>query len=122
MNPEYRISVEQGIIRVVYVGKAEYDVTRNMLREAGRLATETGCRCLLFDSRQAQADNYYLGSVRHAEEAPSMGIDQSFRVALLGLKDNPMLAYFEKVATTRGFQMRTFFDEPAALAWLRDGA
>jgi hypothetical protein len=122
MTPEYRISVEQGIIRVVYVGKAEYAVTRNMLSEVGRLAAETKCQYVLFDSRRADSSNFYLSPVRHAEEAPAMGIDQGFRIALLGAEDDTMLAYFERVAVNRGFQVRTFVDEPAAMAWLRAAA
>lgn len=119
MTPEYRVSLDQGFIRVVYRGKAEYDITRNMLREVVQLALTTKTERVLFDMRQSDSSGYYISTIRHAEEAPSLGIDRSFRMALLGSKDNPMLKYFEDVAVNRGFQVRAFVDEPESLGWLK---
>ena len=119
MTPEYQVSLDQGFIRAVYRGKAEYDVTRNMLREMVQLALTTKTERVLFDMRESDSSSYYISTIRHAEEAPSLGIDRSFRMALLGSKDNPMLKYFEDVAVNRGFQVRAFVDEPESLGWLK---
>ena len=110
MTPEYQVSLEQGFIRVVYRGKAEYDVTSNMLREVVHLALGTKTERVLFDLRQSDSSSYYISTIRHAEDAPSLGIDRSFRMALLGSRGDPMLKYFEDVAVNRGFQVTMVFD------------
>jgi hypothetical protein len=47
------------------------------------------------------------------------GIKETFRIAILGAKGEPMLRYIENVTVNRGYQSKTFTDEPEAVAWLR---
>lgn len=119
MPAEYVISLDQNVIRVIYRGKPEYEATRAMLVEVGRLAAESRTCRVLFDLRQGDSDGAYVATVRHAEEASAVRIDRSFRIALLGSADAPMLRYFEAVAVNRGFQVRAFVDEAAAADWLQ---
>ena len=119
MAPDIQITVALGVIRAVYRGVVKYDVTAEMLREVARLSSEAKTKLLLFDIRGADYRHYYVESIKHAQEAPALGIDQTFRIAFLGGRGVPMLQYIEDVSINRGFQVKVFTEEPAALAWLR---
>ena len=80
MDREIRIAVEGDMIRVTYRGKVEYEPTTSMLREVAALTAETGIERLLFDVRAANYRDYHLGTIRHSEEGPGIGIRQSFQI------------------------------------------
>jgi SpoIIAA-like len=118
MTANVQITVEPKLIRVVYRGKVEIDATTEMLRKVGRIASENHIQHLLFDLREADYRNYYVGTIQHTEDGPSFGIKQTFHVAFLGKEGEPMLRYIEDVTVNRGFQSKTFTDESEAIAWL----
>ena len=120
MSQAISITVEHGLIRVLYRGTVEYGATTAMLRNVARIGAETQSRLLLFDIRESDHQNYYTETVRHAQEGPALGINQkTFRIAFLGSERNPMLQFIEDVTVNRGFQVKVFTEEAAALAWLR---
>jgi len=119
MVPEIKVTEEGGTIRVVYRGKVEYSATTGMLRNVAQVASEKRIKKLLFDIREADYRHYYAETLRHAEEGPALGIDQSFRIAFLGAAGNPMLGYIEDACVNRGYNVKVFTDEPEADAWLR---
>lgn len=120
MAPEIRITVEHGIIRAVYRGKADFDVTTDMLRKVAQIASENKSSLLLFDAREADYQGYQVEAIKHAEQGPSLGNYRAFRIALLGSKGHDeMFRYFENVAVNRGYQSQAFTDESEAVAWLR---
>ena len=58
--------------------------------------------------------------VRHAELAPELGLDSSFRIALVGLPEqDDVLSFMVMVAVNRGWSCRRFFDFDAARQWLQ---
>lgn len=120
MNQDIKITPEAGIVRVTYRGVAQYDVTTEMLRKVAALAAQTRCTRLLFDIREANYRDYHLGTIRHVEEAAALGIERTFRIALLGTEGHPMHKYIEAVAVNRGYWVKVFADEAEAIAWLRD--
>ena len=119
MSRTINITVDRGIIRVRYTGDVEYAATTEMLKQVGKLAAEKQVGRLLIDVRDANYLDYHVGTLRHAEEGPSLGIDHSFRIAFLGAPANPMLGYIEAVSVNRGYDVKTFVHEDQALAWLR---
>ena len=119
MTQDIKVTAEAGLVRVTYRGAVEYGAMTEMLRNVGRIASEMQSKLLLFDFREADFGNYYVDTIKHAEEGPALGIDRAFRIAVLGSEGNPMLQYIENVAVNRGFQVRTFTGESEALAWLR---
>ena len=119
-NQDIQISEEVDYFRVVYRGEMVYDATTEMLRELAQRVLENNKKRLLFDLRGAKYDHYHISTIRHAEEAPALGIDKSFRIAILGHAGNQMLNYMENVGVNRGFNVKTFTDEPAAVEWLHD--
>ena len=122
MNREIKITPERELVRVTYRGQVEYEATTEMLRNVAAIAAEMRSRSLLFDIREANYRDYHFGTIRHAEEGPSLGIDKGFRIAFLGAEGNPMLDYIVAVTSNRGYWANAFTDEAQALAWLRDPA
>jgi len=119
---DIRITTEAGIIRVVYRGRVEFDLTTNMLREVAEIAAKDNTRLLLIDIRDADYKLYHLQSIKHAEQGPSLGIDSTFRIAFLGAENEGMLAFVENVAVNGGYRSKAFTAEPEALAWLGSDA
>jgi hypothetical protein len=121
MAENIQITKETGFVRVTYRGDVEYAATTEMLRKVAVIAAETQCEVLLFDIREANYRDYHLGTIRHAEEGPTLGIDRTFRIAFLGASSNPMLKYVEAVTVNRGYWAKAFTDESEAVLWLRSG-
>ena len=119
MATDIQVKMEQGIVRVVYRGKPQFHLTTEMMREVGRVASENRSTMLLFDVREAEDSEYHVSAIKHTELAPALGINQSYRTALLGRKGDPRLPYIEDVAVNRGFRLKVFTDEAEAVAWLR---
>ena len=120
MAQNIQITKEPGFVRVTYQGDVEYAATTEMLRKVAVIAAETHCKLLLFDIREANYRDYHLGTIRHAEEGPTLGIDKTFRIAFLGTSGNPMLKYIEAVSVNRGYWVKALVDESEALAWLQN--
>jgi len=114
--------MEAGIIRVIYRGKVEFDLTTKMLREVATIASKDNTRLVLIDIRDADYKRYHLQSIKHAEQGPSLGIDSTFRIAFLGAENEEMLGFVENVAVNRGYRSKVFTDESRALAWIRKDA
>jgi hypothetical protein len=118
MDRNIQITKEAGFVRVTYRGDVEYSATTEMLRNVAVVAAETQCKSLFFDIREANYRDYHIGTIRHAEEGPTLGIDKTSRIAFLGASGNPMLKYVEAVALNRGYWVKAFVDESEALTWL----
>jgi len=119
---DIRITAEPGVVRVVYRGKVEFDLTTGMLRDAANMASENNTSSLLFDIRDADYRGYHLEAIKHTDQGPALGISLTFRVAFLGSKGEEMLAFVENVTANRGYRSKAFTDESEALAWLRSDA
>lgn len=118
MDSDFRIAIEGGIIRVELRGLADYEFVRDMLIQVGELASSTQHDKLLFDLRQTDYRNAVVTTIRHVEEAEEVGLGPSFRVAVVGLAEDPMLQYVEDVSVNRGLQVRAFSDGQEAVNWL----
>lgn len=112
------IEAVNGIIRVEYRGLVEYGPTTAMLRRVVALAAEADTKRVLFDIRAADYSGYLVNAIRHAEEGRKLGLDSSFRCALLGVAGIPMLHFIETVSVIRGYVVKAFTDEFEAAVWL----
>ena len=120
MEPDILYTVEEKIIRIVYRGRAQFDITTDMLREINRLGTESGIKSVLVDISEAVDPDYHVNAIRHVEQSPSLGVDASYRLAILSTENDERLPYIETVASNRGLQLKCFTDETDAIAWLLD--
>ena len=119
MIPDIKVVVEDGIVRATYRGEVAYDAVFGTIRNVARTAAEQQTDLLLFDIREAVFREFHVTIIRHAEEARSLGIEPTFRIAVLAAMENEKLKYIEDVAVNRGFQVKVFTEESEALAWLK---
>ncbi len=121
MLDDFKFSFNDGIVHVVYTGDIEFEKTANMMTVVGKIASENNSNLLYFDVREVGTGSYHTNAIKHTENAPSRGIDRSFRVAFFGREDDyERLRYIENVMVNRGFQAKIFFDEFEAIAWLKN--
>lgn len=118
MNPDIQITKGQGITRVTYRGTARFDLTTEMIREVALIGFKNQSKLLLVDIREFVDPEYHVSTIKHAEQAPSLGLDSTFRIAILGTEDDQRLPYIENVAVNRGLQVKSFIDDSEAVAWL----
>lgn len=112
------IGVEAGVVRMTYHGNVRFALTTDRLAEAVRLALQNGSHWLLVDIRDAHDPYYTTATLKHADLAPSLGIDHRFRIAVLGRPGDERLQYMEDASLNRGLPVRAFDDEARALSWL----
>lgn len=118
MPAEFRVELRGDVVVVLEHGAPGFEDTNKALAAAIRTAREGG-RKILFDHRLADLSNYYSYIVRHAEAAPGMGLDSTFRIALVGLPEqDDVLSFMVRVGQNRGWKSRRFFDVDEALQWL----
>ena len=122
MNPDIQISKERGITRITYRGQARFDLTTELIRETALIGFKNQSKLLLVDISEFIDPDYEVNAVKHAEQAPSLGIDPDFRIAFLGTRQDQRLPYLEKVAVERGLRVKSFTDNSAAVNWLLDEA
>ena len=120
MDPDIQIirARDRGITRITYRGKARFSLTTEMIREAALIGFKNRSKLLLLDITESDDPDYHVNAVKHAEQAPSLGIDPDFRIAILGRKDDQRLPYIEDIAANRGLRVKTFTDDSEAVTWL----
>jgi hypothetical protein len=110
--------VLRDVVVVLETGTPEFEESSKALAEAIKAARKHG-RKILFDHRLVDLSNYYGFIVRHAEMAPAMGLDDTFRIAHLGAPhQDDVLGFMVEVGRNRGWMVRRFFEMEEALLWL----
>ena len=115
---DIQIIEDDGYIRVVYRGDAQYDAVTEMLRTVAGLAADKQITRLLIDIREANYDHYHVETIRHTEEATALGFNRNFRIVFVGHTNDQMLRFIENVTVNRGYKTKVFIEEPLAVAWL----
>lgn len=122
MTNGFNIHLEDDVVIVTHVGYLQFDQTNKALAGTVEAAQRGRIKRVLIDHRQADTSNYYNYIVRHAEVAPHLGLDESYKLAFLGLPSQVgVLDFIVTVTRNRGWQSQFFVDRDSALAWLRSG-
>ncbi len=120
MAADYRVYVDAGVVVVEHVGALQFDDTNDAIGKAAEAARDANSKRVLFDLRRAELANYYSYSVRHAEVAPSLGLDTSHKLAFVGERGAAdILSFIERVTRNRGWKARCFFDMDQAFEFLQ---
>jgi hypothetical protein len=120
MAARFDIEMRDDVVVVHEEGTLRFEETQQALADAIEAALEGGTRKILFDHRRVDLANYYSHIVRHADLAPGLGLDASFRIALVGLPEqDDVLSFIVMVGRNRGWNSQRFFDFDAALLWLQ---
>jgi hypothetical protein len=114
----FAVQIRGDVVVVVGQGAPEFQEANNALADA-IAAPGKHSKKILFDHRLVDLSNYYGFIVRHAEVAPALGLDSTFRIAHLGTRvQDEVLSYMVDVGRNRGWNVRCFMDFDAALQWL----
>jgi hypothetical protein len=119
MAGDFRVDVARGVVVVQHTGRLEYADTNKAIAAAVEAAVKAGTKRVLFDLTRADVSNYYSYTVRHAEVAPELGLDTSYRLAFVGNQEAvDTLSFIETVTRNHGWKSRHFLDVDEAMRWL----
>jgi hypothetical protein len=118
MQPEFKISVVDGIVRIRADGEISAETGDSMMAAAAEAASNGAANRYIFDFRDAVLVESYERLYRRPNYAKSVGIDRLSKTAVLCKLPNEKFAFTEDVAFNRGIDVKLFEDEAAALAWL----
>ena len=121
MNDRLQVVFDDPIVNVSLKGKTSMMLSIEAVLRAVWVARTHGAKNVLFDIRESVSDDFHTRIVKLAAEAPTTGIS-AYRIAILGLADDPRLRFIEDVAINRGIRARSFTDRAAAVAWLTQDA
>ena len=119
MAGDFRVGVSQDVVTVTHVGRLEYADTNKAIAAVADTAKKTGSRLILVDLTGADASNYYTYTVRHAEFAPELGLDTTYRLAFVASREAvDILEFIARVMSNHGWKARSFFSVEDAIEWL----
>jgi hypothetical protein len=119
MAAKFHVEVHGDIAVLVQEGAPLFEETTEALAAVIGASIEIGSRKIIIDARLSDLVNYYNYVVRHAELLPTIGFDDTFRSALVGLPEQvPVMDFIVSVGVNRGWKVRRFVDMDEALKWL----
>jgi hypothetical protein len=117
---KFHVEVHGDVAVLVQEGAPLFDETTKALAAVIATSLEIGSKKIIIDTRLSDLVNYYNFVVRHAELLPTIGLDGSFRSAIVGLPEQvPVMDFIVSVGGNRGWIVRRFVDLEEAKQWLR---
>lgn len=117
---KFHVEVHGDVAVLVQEGAPLFDETTKALATVIATSLEIGSKKIIIDTRLSDLVNYYNFVVRHAELLPTIGLDGSFRSAIVGLPEQvPVMDFIVSVGGNRGWIVRRFVDLEEAKQWLR---
>lgn len=120
MSFRIEVDVEHQLVRIYHEGEMSLEEMLKGRSEVGVLLKQYGYQRMLVDTRDIEEGPDILSAF---EVSSSHRNDLSLRVRLALLVNSQLEAnarFAENVSNNRGFQMRVFLDEAAAIAWLQE--
>ncbi len=115
---QFRVVRQSDHLTVVLTGRMALAPLLEAIRQLGELTRAHGDSRLLFDLLELEGEMPFVGQVQVGEQV-AQSLAHLAKVASLVVPDK-VTRTSEKVARSRGAQLRIFDNRPAALAWLRD--
>ncbi len=121
MDYEVTISDSGNYVRVQVLSDISADVATRFARDAFKLGERNSICKLLVDERgvQSLSSVYDKYSFAHGH-GKALGLNHSWRIAVLKNRDNTKVDFMETVMANAGFLFRTFIDGDNAVAWLEE--
>jgi hypothetical protein len=120
---DFNVSVADDVVIVSHVGRLEYHDTNRSIEAAAQAAAKAGTKLVLFDFTRADLANYYSYAVRHAEFAPELGLDTTYKIAFVGLPAAiDVLEFIQRVTRNRGWRAHYFLSLDEAVDWLHSSS
>lgn len=121
---DYQIAYDSdnGLIRIVLVGKGTQEEVKTVVMTCLQLAQTHQCRNFLLDARELVGEDSPVNAYQIAQLYEQV-VDRRFREAIIAPRDGvtaASMAFFETAAQNRGFQVQLFQEESEAIAWLKN--
>ena len=111
---------EYNCIKGSYNGNINLEAIKEYAKEIKKTVSKHNCKHFFNDLRKANLDL----STMHIYNIPNLliqlGIDHSWRIAIVVLKDSEDYSFFETVAVNRGHIVKLFMDPDEAMNWLTE--
>jgi hypothetical protein len=93
---KFHVEVHGDVAVLVQEGAPLFDETTKALAAVIATSLEIGSKKIIIDTRLSDLVNYYNFVVRHAELLPAIGLDGSFRSAIVGLPEQVPVMDFSR--------------------------
>ena len=118
MEFDVRYDEEHDCVIGSYTGRMDCDALHLYVKEMISVASKHICKCFISDIRKAEfdfsmVDIYYMPEALHV-----LGLDRSWRRAIVVNKQVKELHFFETVALNQGYTVNVFADIDEAMKWL----
>ncbi len=118
MDREIKYLEDKDILQVktsgVYEVKKETDTVTKIALELSKY----DCNKCIIDHRNTTVSGRILDSYERSEKYSSFGVKRSLKCALVFMRLNEDIIFFENVCRNRGWDFKVFTDYDEALFWL----
>jgi hypothetical protein len=122
MQAEFELELRGDVVVVVRKGAPLFEDTQKAMAAAVEAARRAQTRKILFDVRLADLTNFYSYIVRDVDLDPSLGLDTSYRLCVVGSREQvEVMSFIVRVRQMRGWVAGWFVDMDEALEWLAHG-
>ena len=105
-----------------FMGSMEEETTSQYMRAIAGAGQELNCKFYLNDLSQATIDDFTTLDIFNLPQTlKTVGIDHSWKRAILFAKDFPKFRFIETRMINEGQPVRIFQDRKAAIKWLKEG-
>jgi hypothetical protein len=119
MPAEFHVELRGDVVAVVRKGAPQFEDTQQAMAAAVAAARDAGTKTILFDVRLADLTNFYSYIVRAANLDPLLGLDTSFRICVVGSREQlDVMSFIVRVRQMHGWKAQMFVDMDEALKWL----
>ena len=119
VQTDFHVEVRGDVVVVVRKGAPRFEDTQKAMAAAVAAARDAGAKKILFDVRLADLANFYSYIVRDVNLDPLLGLDTSFRICVVGLREQAnVMSFIVRVRQMHGWETQYFFEMDEALKWL----
>jgi hypothetical protein len=119
MQRHITTTLEDGFLRVTGRGLAS-ELAVGLMEQAVIASLANNVTRILFDLREIELDESFMGIFNHGQRAKQMGLSKPYRLAALNSQLCDKMRFMDLTGRTLGFDSRIFADEREAIAWLKE--
>jgi hypothetical protein len=119
MQTAFDIEVRDDVVVVLRKGAPVFEDTQKAMAAAVAAARDAGTKKILFDVRLADLANFYSYIVRDVKLDPLLGLDTSFLICVVGMREQvDVMSFIVRVRQMHGWNAQWFVDMDEGMKWL----
>jgi hypothetical protein len=119
MQTAFDIEVRDDVVVVLRKGAPVFEDTQKAMAAAVAAARDAGTKKILFDVRLADLANFYSYIVRDVNLDPLLGLDTSFLICVVGMREQvDVMSFIVRVRQMHGWNAQWFVDMDEGMKWL----